>query len=173
MRTLFAALPLAVLVSSASVNAAGEIALLVAPVEGRAAESEEDWVQMVPAAFQADDEYCDSPTLLAQAVSEDRKMVFQEVCRWVTSNFIVSVDLATGERRAVSAGSGLQIITEGPARGYLLVSRHEYWPQGGSYDPTYVVAPNGETAMMVPGTDGDDPEGALASWLGETGNQAE
>lgn len=173
MRILSAILPLAALGIALPAHAADEIALMVAPVEGRAAMSEEDWVQMVPAAFQTGDEFCDSPVLRAQAISEDRKTVFQEVCRWVTSNFVVSVDVQTGERRAVSEGSGMQLITEGPARGYLLISRHEYWPEGGSYDPTYVVAPNGETAMMVPGTDGDDADGALAKWLDETGNKAE
>ncbi len=174
MRSLLPALSLSVLLLSAPA-AAAEIPLLIAPVDGRVAETEEDWAQMVPVAYLAGaDQPCDSPILYRDAASEDGKTLYQEVCRWVTSNYIVAVDLQTGTRRGVSDGSDVMVLRDGPYRGNLLISRHKYrdGDEGGSYDPSFVISPAGETLLMVPGTDGADPEGALKAWLEETGSKA-
>ncbi len=93
------------------------------------------------------------------------------VCRWVTSDFIVRVDVASGERRAVGAGNSLSIIRDGRYAGDLLIERHKYREggQGGSYDPTYVVTPEGEELLMVPGTDGEAGDAAVQPWLDSNG----
>ncbi|WP_336977774.1 hypothetical protein [Altererythrobacter fulvus] len=99
MRILLPALTLALLLPAAPAMAA-DIPLVIAPIPERAAETEEDWAQMVPQAYLSGSEQpCNSPILYRDAASEDGKVLFQEVCRWVTSNYIVAVDLGTGARK--------------------------------------------------------------------------
>lgn len=174
MRNLLPALPLAALLLAAPAVAA-DIPLLIAPVESRVAETEEDWAQMLPQVYLSGSEQpCDSPILYRDTASEDGKTLYQEVCRWVTSNYIVAVDLATGTRKGLTDGSDLQMLREGPYKGNLLISRHKYrdGDEGGSYDPSFVVSPAGETLLTVPGTNGAEPEEALKAWLEETGSKA-
>ncbi len=174
MRILLPALTLALLLPAVPAMAA-DIPLVIAPIPERAAETEEDWAQMVPQVYVSGSEQpCNSPILYRDAASEDGKVLFQEVCRWVTSNYIVAVDLGTGARKGLTDGSDLQVLREGPYEGNLLISRHKYRDgnEGGSYDPTFVVSPAGKDLLMVPGTDGAEPEAALKAWLEATGSKA-
>lgn len=84
---------------------------------------------------------------------------------WVTSDAVHAVDLASGRQRYVIDGNSVGVLLNGPYRGWLVVSRHRYWPKGGSYDPYFVVRPDAKKAFMVPRTDRDDSEAALAAWL--------
>ncbi|KPL67858.1 hypothetical protein SZ64_06860 [Erythrobacter sp. SG61-1L] len=174
MRILLPALALAFLLP-ATPAMAEDIPLVIAPVPGRTAEADEDWAQMVPQAYLAgSDQPCDSPILYRDAASNDGKVLFQEVCRWTTSHYIVAVDLATGTRTGLTDGSDLAVLREGQYKGNLLISRHKYrdGDEGGSYDPTYVVSPAGKDVLMVPGTDGLEPEEALKAWVRATDSEA-
>lgn len=164
MRVFLAAL----LFASTAAPAAEPIALVIAPVPGRIAESEEDWAQMVPIAAISDNNgYCDSPEFHGQAISRDGRYAYQMVCRWVVSDLIVKVDLQTGERRGIGAGNSIAIIRNGPYEGDLIVERHEYLggEEGGSINPAYVLTPDGEDVLMVPGSDVDEAPEAVARWL--------
>lgn len=95
--------------------------------------------------------------------------LYAEISRWPTSNAIVQFSLSRAEGRLVIDGNGLRVMRSGPWRGFLLVSRHQYKPEGGSYDPVFVVRPDGHVQMMVPGTDVDETGAAVARWLSENG----
>ncbi len=142
--------------------------LLLDPVPGRIAQTEEDWARMVPFRPSPDTQPgdCDSPVAYRQLTTPDGRTVYQEVCRWVTSGLIVAVDNVTGTRRAISPGNSLALVLDGPYRGHLLVSRHLYRRGGqGSYDPVQLVRPrDGKVVLTVPGS-ADDEDRAVARWL--------
>lgn len=73
-----------------------------------------------------------------------------------TSGQIVQTKLATGTRRVVIDGTMVKVIRTGRYAGYLMVQRHGYRPQGGSFDAIWVVRPDVREVFMVPGTDTDD-----------------
>ena len=93
---------------------------------------------------------------------------------WATSGAVHQVSLASGQERFVIDGDLDRVIRTGPWRGYLLVTRHMYYPppRDGSYDPTYVVRPDAKQSFMVPGTQKDDNIDHVAPWLKKNGWQA-
>lgn len=86
-----------------------------------------------------------------------------------TSPFRASVhqiDIKTGQARFVTTGWGLSLLRTGPYRGYLLVQTHELrGPRGGTYNPVYVVRPDGHREMVVPGSKNQDGQLAVGPWL--------
>ena len=84
-----------------------------------------------------------------------------------TSDAVHQVDLRTGTIRFVIGGTAMKVIRTGPFRGYLLVQQHRYFkrPEGGSYNPVFVVRPDGHEEFMVPGSGNDDGELAIEPWL--------
>jgi len=99
--------------------------------------------------------------------SLDGGFVYVTAQAWATSGAVHQVSLATGQERFVIDGGCDAVIRTGPYRGYLLVTRHMYWPapREGSYDPTYVVRPDAKQSFMVPGTDRDDGKDHVTPWL--------
>lgn len=83
------------------------------------------------------------------------------------SNAVHQIDLKTGAIRFVIGGRALKVIRTGPYRGYLLVQQHRYYekPEGGSYNPVFVIRPDGHEEFMVPGSGNDDGELAVEPWL--------
>lgn len=83
-------------------------------------------------------------------------------------------DLRKRTVRFVTGGWALSVIRTGPYRGYLLVQKHKYHdrPQGGSYNPVFVVRPNGDSQFMVPGSDTEEGEVAVKPWLAKQGWRA-
>lgn len=126
-----------------------------------------DWVQTIPTyPAPGDVEDCDRPILSHQTRSLDGGYVYQQVCRWATSDDIIQVRLSDGRRREVTPGNSLAVIRNGPWRGYLVVSQHRYKriPGGGTYDAYWVVRPDGKNMFQIPGTeDGDEAE--MRAWL--------
>lgn len=170
MRLLLAAL----LLNASAAQAAEPFPLVISPAPDRVAEEEDDWVRMVPTVGTSDaggNDWCNSPAFHSQVTSSDGRYVYQMVCRWVTSDLIVKVDLQTGERTGVGAGNSLSIIRSGPYEGDLIVERHEYLggEEGGSRDPAYVLKPTGETVLMVPNSDVEYSADAVDKWLSENG----
>ncbi len=116
----------------------------------------------------------DFTKLHAPTFSNDGRTIYVMAMAWVTSDSIHAVNPATHTERFVVGGNSLSVIRNGPYAGDLLVSEHRYFPGGGSYDPTFVVRPNGHEVLMVPGTDGDgDDEAAVAAWLKKGGWRAD
>ena len=165
---LSACMGFAMSVQVAGAAESAPIAPITTPMEaGRVARTDAEWTQMLPFAepVGAEPGACDSPHLIKQVPSLDGKSVYQQVCRWVTSDFIVKVRVADGQRTAMGPGNSLSVIRDGPKRGMLLVERHMYRRGGGSYDATYTVNSAGHATMMVPGSDADSGEAAVARWL--------
>lgn len=81
------------------------------------------------------------------------------------TNAVHQIDLKTGAIRFVIGGRALKVIRTGPYRGYLLVQQHRYYDKGGSYNPVFVVRPDGREELMVPGSANDDGELAIDPWL--------
>jgi hypothetical protein len=86
---------------------------------------------------------------------------------WVTSHAIHQVRVATGAHRFVTDGELLFVIRKGRYAGYLMVQKHRYHPapEYGSYNPVYVVRPDNKWAMLVPGSDKDDGENSVETWM--------
>ena len=97
--------------------------------------------------------------------SLDGGFVYVSAQAGVTSDEVYQIDARTGTERLVIDGSVLAVIRTGRWRGYLLVGRHMYWPEGGSYNPVYVVRPDNKQRFMVPGSDKDDGEQSVDRWL--------
>ena len=106
--------------------------------------------------------------------SLDGGFVYVTAQAWATSGAVHQVSLATGQERFIIDGGVDKLIRTGPWRGYLLVTRHMYYPapKEGSYDPTYVVRPDAKQSFMVPGTDRDDDKDHVTPWLKQHGWQA-
>lgn len=170
MRMLIAAL----LFTGTATQAAEPFPLVISPAPDRMAEDEDDWVKMVPTIGTSDEgggDWCNSPEFHAQVTSPDGRYVYQMVCRWVTSDLIVKVDLQTGERTGLGGGNSLSVIRNGPYKGDLIVEKHEYLDSedGGTRDPAYVLTPDGETVLMVPNSDVEYSADAVEKWLSEKG----
>ena len=81
------------------------------------------------------------------------------------------INLRTGQIRFVTSGRSLSIIRSGPYRGFLLVQKHLMYdrPEGGTYDPVFVIRPDGHSEFIVPGSESDSAELAVAPWLARKG----
>jgi Tol biopolymer transport system component len=103
--------------------------------------------------------------------SLDGGYVYVSAVAWATSSAVHQVNVATGAERFVIDGGLSSVIRTGPYRGDLLVSRHIYYPgpQGGSYDPTFVVRPDGKALFAIPHSEDD---GVVAKWLAKKGWKA-
>jgi hypothetical protein len=106
--------------------------------------------------------------------SLDGGFVYVTAQAWATSGAVHQVSLATGQEHFVIDGGLDKLIRTGPWRGYLLVTRHMYYPapKEGSYDPTYVVRPDAKQSFIVPGTDKDDGVDHVTPWLKKNGWEA-
>ena len=60
--------------------------------------------------------------------SLDGGFVYVTANAWATSGAVHQVSLATGQERFVIDGGCDAVIRTGPWRGYLLVTRHMYYP---------------------------------------------
>jgi hypothetical protein len=106
--------------------------------------------------------------------SLDGGFVYVSASAWATSPAVHQVSVATGQEHFVIDGAVMSLIRTGQYRGYLLVQRHMYYnsPQGGSYNPVYVVRPDAKQSFIVPGSDKDDGAKSVDVWLKAHGWQA-
>lgn len=63
---------------------------------------------------------------------------------WVTSNAVHKFDLLTQQQSYITDGNDLSVVGEGQYAGYLVVTKHEYLPGGGSLENDWLVTPNGQ-----------------------------
>ena len=118
----------------------------------------------------ANDPKADFASFNTPVFSLDGGFVYVTAMAWATSGAVHQVSLATGQQRFVIDGGVSAVIRTGPWRGYLLVQRHMYHPAPayGSYDPVYVVRPDGKQTFIVPGSDKTE-DAAVAPWLKKNG----
>ena len=100
--------------------------------------------------------------------------IYVESAAWATSSAIHQVNLATGRERFVIDGWLNAIVRTGPYRGYLLVGRHQYrqGPGGGSFNPVYLVRPDGKVMFAIAGSADDEGERSVPKWLSANGWRA-
>ena len=81
------------------------------------------------------------------------------------------ISISTGVVRFITGGWALSVIRNGPYRGFLIVQKHLIRDQGrkGTYNPVFVIRPDGHKELMIPGSDNDDGELAVAPWLARKG----
>jgi len=72
---------------------------------------------------------------------------------WAVSDAAHMVDLATGKERFICDANSLRIIQHGKRRGYLVVSKHKYRGEEGSYDWYWLVSPSGKEIRTLGETD--------------------
>jgi hypothetical protein len=101
--------------------------------------------------------------------SADGSKIYLIADAWATSGAIHEVDAKTGKERFVTDGNSLLVAKNGPFRGMLLISKHEYLSGGGSKDPYYIIQPtDGSKKSMIPGTDhAGDNDLKVQNWLKE------
>jgi hypothetical protein len=99
--------------------------------------------------------------------SLDGGYVYVEAEAWATSTAIHQVSLVTGQERFVVGGWIYGILRNGPYRGYLIVGEHRYYPApgSGSYNPDFIIRPDGKEILRIPGTEIDDGRDRLTPWL--------
>lgn len=139
--------------------------LSVPLAQSRAATRTDDWVQLVPVHGQEGvPRNCDRPIVVRQTLSLDAGFVYQQVCRWVTSDDIIQVRISDGSRREIMGGNSLAVIRTGPWRGYLLIERHLRPDNDTPADATWVIRPDGTEMFYVPGSQ-DGNRNAVKRWL--------
>ena len=82
--------------------------------------------------------------LTAPQFSPDGRTVYFLSDAWAVSSAAHAVDLSTGKERFICDANGLRIIRHGTRRGDLVVSKHKYHAESGSYDWYWLVAPSGK-----------------------------
>lgn len=87
--------------------------------------------------------------LQAPWFSPDGRRIYFLSAGWATSGGVHVVDVATGSERFVAPGNSLEVVPAGRYAGYLLVSQHRYRPQGGSYDWTWLLTPDGREVTVA------------------------
>jgi hypothetical protein len=97
---------------------------------------------------------------------------------YVTSNdaspyrsAVHQINVRTGQTRFVSNGTALSVIRTGPYRGFLVIQRHKQArpPENGTINPVFVVRPDGTMEFLVPGSENEYGELAVAPWLAKRG----
>jgi Tol biopolymer transport system component len=77
------------------------------------------------------------------------KAVYFLSAAWVTSNAIHKVDLTTNKQHFVTDGNSLKLVPSGKYKGYLIVSKHKYHKDGGSYEDFWLVSPEGKAIKSL------------------------
>ena len=82
-------------------------------------------------------------------LAPDGKTLFFQAAGWATSGAIHALEIASGKSRFVTAGGISCVVMAGKYRGDLVVEKHRYFVQGGSYDALYLVDPKGKEIGLV------------------------
>jgi hypothetical protein len=81
--------------------------------------------------------------------SSDGHIVYFLSSAWVTSNAVYSLDLKTLETKFIIDGNDLAVVKNGDYKNHIIVDRHQYFVDGGSYDYSWLVSPNGKVIGQV------------------------
>jgi Tol biopolymer transport system component len=81
--------------------------------------------------------------------SSDGQIVYFLSNAWVTSSAVYALDLKTLKTQFIIDGNDLAIIKSGDYKNYIIIDRHQYFVDGGSYDSSWLVSPNGKVIGQV------------------------
>ena len=96
-----------------------------------------------------------APSLTPLYFTSDNKSIYFTCYAWATSDAIHKYDLITKSEKFVSAGNSLFLIPNGKYKDYLLIQKHKYYNNGGSYDYTWLLNGDGKEIREI-GEVGDD-----------------
>jgi hypothetical protein len=94
--------------------------------------------------------------------SLDGRYAYHVVCHWQTSSEVLRIRLSDGRVSAVTDGNSVWVVQSGRYRGYLIVDRHTYTPNG-AQDSYWAVRPDGRRKIKIPNS--NENEAAVATWL--------
>ena len=81
--------------------------------------------------------------------SSDSQILYFLSNAWVTSSAVYALDLKTLKTQFIIDGNDLAIIKSGDYKNYIVIDRHQYYVDGGSYDYSWLVSPNGKVIGQV------------------------
>jgi len=125
------------------------------------------------ASEETDDGRTELPSFDHPIFSLDGHFIYVTAQLAAVTNGVHQINVATGQQRFVIEGGLAAVIRTGPYRGYLIVGRHMYYapPRVGSSNATYVVRPDGQVILMIPGGD-DNEHDRVSAWLRTNGWEA-
>lgn len=92
------------------------------------------------------------------AFSPDGRALYVLTEAWVTSNALHRIALDSGQIRFITDANAVEVIAKGRLAGHLMVQKHKYFPQGGSYEAWFLISPTGrEIARLGTGPAAPDP----------------
>lgn len=77
---------------------------------------------------------------------DGRALYFMSSCS-VVSACLHRVEVRTRRVRVITAANSLEVLREGRHAGYLIVTKHTYFPEGGSYEAFWLLTPEGEAVQ--------------------------
>ncbi len=83
------------------------------------------------------------------AFSPDSKQLYILTTAWATSNALHVLDLASGKEHFITDADDVLVISKGRYANHLVVMKHKYFKQGGSYDYYWLITPQGKELKMV------------------------
>ena len=103
--------------------------------------------------------------------SLDGGFIYLDVSDCSPGGVLHQVNVATGAERLVTRGNFMGVIRNGPYRGNLLMWFHYHYgpPKFGSYDPGYIVRPDGKQLFMIPGSEDSYGTETTKAWMKANG----
>lgn len=83
------------------------------------------------------------------AFSADGKQLYFLTAAWATSNALHVLDLTSGKEHFVTDANDVLVIRKGRYANHLVVMKHKYLKQGGSYDYYWLITPEGKEMIMA------------------------
>lgn len=82
-------------------------------------------------------------------LSNDNRTLYYERAQWATSYGVYKLDLNTFQDKFITDGNNFQVIKDGEYKNYLVVDKHKYFIDAGSYDQDVLVSPDGKEISAV------------------------
>lgn len=82
-------------------------------------------------------------------LSNDNKTLYYSRDQWVTSHGVYKLDLITFQDKFITAGNDFEVIRDGKYKDYIVVNKHKYIENAGSYDQDFLVTPEGKEISAI------------------------
>lgn len=83
--------------------------------------------------------------------SNDNKELYWLNSAYAVSGAVIAMNLKTRKVRYVIDANSLEVVRDGRWKGNLIVQRHKYRKEGGSYEARCVVSPGGKEIKQIDG----------------------
>lgn len=85
----------------------------------------------------------------AITLSPDARTLYFDTAAYATSAAVHALDLRSGGISLVTSGELSCVVMGGEYEGDLVVQKHRYFVEGGSYDPLVLITPSGKDLGLV------------------------